>query len=291
MPRYFAFSRGRMVNQLCTQVVGFVMHHMADAVPSEASTLCFLVISGSVQLACSLAVRMPVPISVVLGLPTEQESIADVGALVCSNLRINDGLSPIPWNAVFENFAEVCPVEYSCVPQKVEGEQECEDEVEEVGATPGNDVYGTPKQSRGPSKKDGHTRKGDENKACSSRSKGKGNKKAQASPRDEFAAAGTDSQSSASKKAKIHKKPSVSNRMYVVRTLSSSMWAKAIGLGLSTLHGYDHYELICAEPDPVSGGTRLAKYPSLCQPRRPRLGFKHGRTDSMAPKRTKPALW
>ena len=90
-----------MVNQLWTEVVGFIMHHLADAVPSEASTLWFLVIGSSVQLACSLAVRMPVPISVVLGLPTEQESIADVGALVCSNLRIADGLSPIPWNAVF----------------------------------------------------------------------------------------------------------------------------------------------------------------------------------------------
>ena len=32
----------------------------------------------------------------------------------------------------------------------------------------------------------------------------------------------------------IHKKPSVPNRMYVERTLSSTMWAKAIGLGLST---------------------------------------------------------
>ena len=64
----------------------------------------------------------------------------------------------------------------------------------------------------------------------------------------------------------IHKKPSVPNRMYVEWTRSSSMWAKAIGLGLSTMHGNDHYELICAEPDPVSGGTRLAKYPSLCQP-------------------------
>ena len=42
----------------------------------------------------------------------------------------------------------------------------------------------------------------------------------------------------------IHKKPSVSNRMYVVRGLSSSTWAKANGLGLITLHGYDHYELI-----------------------------------------------
>ena len=34
----------------------------------------------------------------------------------------------------------------------------------------------------------------------------------------------------------------------------------------STLNGYNHYEMICAEPEPVSGGNRLAKYPSLCQP-------------------------
>ena len=71
-----------MVNKLCTEVVGFVMHHLVVAVPSEASTLCFLVISGFAQLACSLAVRMPVPMSVVLGLPTEHDSIAYVGALV-----------------------------------------------------------------------------------------------------------------------------------------------------------------------------------------------------------------
>ena len=64
----------------------------------------------------------------------------------------------------------------------------------------------------------------------------------------------------------IHKKPSVSNQMYVVRTLSSSMWANAIGAGHSTLNGWDLFELVCAEPDPVSGGTRLATYPSLCQP-------------------------
>ena len=55
-----------MVNQLCLEVVGFVMHHLADVLPSEASILWFLVISSSVQPACSLAVRMPVPISVVL---------------------------------------------------------------------------------------------------------------------------------------------------------------------------------------------------------------------------------
>ena len=61
---------------------------------------------------------MPVPISVVLGLATEQESIADVGALVCSNFRIADGLSPILWNAAFENCAESCPVDCSCVPEK-----------------------------------------------------------------------------------------------------------------------------------------------------------------------------
>ena len=44
------------------------------------------------------------------------------------------------------------------------------------------------------------------------------------------------------------------------------MWAKAVGLALSTWHGYNHCELICAEPDPLSGGTRLAKYPSLWRP-------------------------
>ena len=96
------------------------MHNLADAVPSEATTLWFLFMSGSVQLACSLALRMPVPITVVLGFPTEQESIADVGALVCSNLRIADGLSPIPWNAVFENFAEGSRADCSCVPEKAE---------------------------------------------------------------------------------------------------------------------------------------------------------------------------
>ena len=142
-----------MVSQLCTEAVGFVMHQLVDAVPSKATTLWFLVISGSVQLACSLAVRMPVPISVVLGLPTEQESIAEVSALVCSNLRIVDGLSPIPWIAVFENFAEGCPVDCNCVPEKAEGEQESEDEVEDVGATPDNAVYCIPKEAQGPGKK------------------------------------------------------------------------------------------------------------------------------------------
>ena len=33
----------------------------------------------------------------------------------------------------------------------------------------------------------------------------------------------------------IQKKPSVPNQMYVERTRSSSMWAKPVGLGLSTL--------------------------------------------------------
>ena len=153
------------------------MHHLADVVPSEASTLWFPVISSSVQLACSLAVPMQVPIGVVLGLPTEQQSIADIGALVCSNLRIADGLSLIPCNAVFENFAEGCRVDCNCVPEKAEGEQESEEEVEEVGATPENAVYGTPKHSRGPCKKGGRTRTGDENRASGSQSKGKGKKK------------------------------------------------------------------------------------------------------------------
>ena len=71
-----------------------------------------------------------------------------------------------------------------------------------MGAPPESAVYGTPKQSPGPGKKGGRTRKGDENRASGSQSKGKGNKKAQASPFDESAAAEADSQSPASKKAK-----------------------------------------------------------------------------------------
>ena len=114
-----------------------------------------------------------------------------------------DGLSPIPWNAVFEHFVEGCPVDCSCVPEMEEGERESEEEVEEVGATPENAVYGTPKQSRGPGKKGGRTRQGDENRASGSQSKGKGDKKPEASPPYECAAAGTDSQLSACKKAKI----------------------------------------------------------------------------------------
>ena len=75
--------------------------------------------------------------------------------------------------------------------------------MEDVGATPDNAAYCTPKQARGPGKKGGRTWKGDENKASSSQTKGKGNKKAEASPPYEPAAAGSDSQSSASKRAKI----------------------------------------------------------------------------------------
>ena len=59
---YFTFSRGQMVLQICMEVVGFIMHHVANAVPTEASALWFLVISSCVQLACSLLVQMPVPI-------------------------------------------------------------------------------------------------------------------------------------------------------------------------------------------------------------------------------------
>ena len=198
------------------------MHHLADAVRSEAGTLWFLVISSSVQLACSLAVRMPVPISVVLGLPTEQESVAHVGALVCSNLRIADGLSPIRWNAVFENVADGCPVDCSSVPEKAEGEQESVEEVEEVGATPKNVVYGTPKQSQGPGKKGGRTRKEDEKE-----------------PPDH------------SQKAKATNKP----RHHLLTSLQLR--------------------------EPIL--SRLL-------PRRPRLGFRHGRTGSMPPKRIKRAL-
>ena len=48
-----------MVVQIGTEVVGFFMNDLTDAVLKEASTRWFVVISTFVQLACSLAVRMP----------------------------------------------------------------------------------------------------------------------------------------------------------------------------------------------------------------------------------------
>ena len=134
-----------MVHQLCTEVVGFIVHILADAVTTEASTLWFLVTCSSVQLACSLAVRMHVPIRVVLGLLIEQQSVADVGAQVCSGLRIADGLNPILWSIVFDNFGNGYPVDCICVPEKAEAEQKSDEDVEMVGSTPEDAMYGTPK--------------------------------------------------------------------------------------------------------------------------------------------------
>ena len=124
--------------------MGFILHHLAVAGPTEASTLSFLVITISIQLACSLAVRMLVSISVVLGLPTNQVSVADVDAQVCKNLWIADGLNPISWSRVFENFENGYPLDYSFVLEKAEAEQESDKELEMVGATLEGAGYGTP---------------------------------------------------------------------------------------------------------------------------------------------------
>ena len=64
----------------------------------------------------------------------------------------------------------------------------------------------------------------------------------------------------------IHKRSSVPNLLYVENVLCFCMCAHAFDMGHSSLTGFNPLELICAEPDPLSGGTRLAKYPSLCQP-------------------------
>ena len=64
----------------------------------------------------------------------------------------------------------------------------------------------------------------------------------------------------------IHNGSSVPNQLYVENVPCFCMCAHAFGMGHSTLTRFDPLELICAEPDPVSGGTRLAKYPSSCQP-------------------------
>ena len=146
--------------------------------PTEASNVWFLVIIKSVHVACSLAVRMPLPISVVLGLPTKPESVAKVGAQMCSNLPIADGLNPILWYGVFESFENGYPMDCSYVPEKVETEHESDEELEMVGAIPEDAAYGTSKQSAPPHKKGGHTPREDTSKASQSQSNGKGNKKA-----------------------------------------------------------------------------------------------------------------
>ena len=142
---------------------------LADAIPSEASTLWFLVISSFVQLACGLAVRMLVPMSVGLGLLTKQELVEDVGVQVCNNLRIAKGLNPVSWLGVLENFENGYSVECSCVPEKAE--QQFDDELEMVGSTPQDVAYGTRKQATAPRKKVGHIFKGDIGKASQSWSK------------------------------------------------------------------------------------------------------------------------
>ena len=61
----------------------------------------------------------------------------------------------------------------------------------------------------------------------------------------------------------IHKRSSVPDLMYIFSLL--------LYVCKYSWHGAQHsvwvgpFELICAEPDPVSGGTRFAKYSSLCQ--------------------------
>ena len=98
------------------------MHHLANAISSGASTLWFLVISGSVQPACKLEVPMPLPISVVLCWPTQRESVVDNNSLVCSHLWIANGLNPISWSRVSQNFEHVYHKDSKRVPEKAEAE-------------------------------------------------------------------------------------------------------------------------------------------------------------------------
>ena len=111
-----------------------MMHHLADEVPMEASTLCLLVIDSSVNVARSLAMRRPMAISVVLGLPTMQEPVASVGGQVCSSLRIAEGVNPISWSGFLENFGNGYLVERSRVPEKADAQHESDEELETVGS-------------------------------------------------------------------------------------------------------------------------------------------------------------
>ena len=89
---------------------------------------------------------MPVPISVILGLPSEQESVANGGAQVCNNLRIVDGLNPVFWSAVFQNVHNGYHADSSHVLEKAAADQASDEELEMVGSTPEDVVYGTPKK-------------------------------------------------------------------------------------------------------------------------------------------------
>ena len=176
-----------MVKQLYAEAICFLMHHVADAEPSEASTLWILVITSSVQLACSLAVQMLVPIC--------------VSAMICSNLRSADGLNPIFGSAVFENCEHGYPADCSCVPEKEEAGQEFDEEVEMVGGTLEDAVYGSPKRVATLRKKSGRTSKEDTSKATQFQSKG--NTKAKPSGITDPEAATFPFETHASKKAEI----------------------------------------------------------------------------------------
>ena len=154
------------------------MHHLANAISSGASTLWFLVISGSVQPACKLEVPMPLPISVVLCWPTQRESVVANNSLVRTHLWIANGLNPIPWSRVSQNFEHVYHKDSKCVPEKAEAEPGPTRRSKKWGGAPEDTVYVTPKHVAPPRKNGGRTPKGDTSKVSESQSKGKGNKKA-----------------------------------------------------------------------------------------------------------------
>ena len=129
--------------------------------------------------------------------------MADVGAQGCSNLWIADGLNPISWSGVFENFENGYPVDCSCVPEKAETEHESDEELEMVWSTPEDTVYGTAKQPAPPRKKGGCTPKGDTSKTSQPQSKGKGHKKAELVADADPEAVTSSVETPTSKKAKI----------------------------------------------------------------------------------------
>ena len=96
---------------------------------------------------------MVTPMSVARALPNGHEWVANIGAHGCSNLRIAHGLRPSCWLGIFENFENGNPME--CVHEKAEVEQESDEELEMVGSTLGDVVYGTPKLA-GPARKNVH---------------------------------------------------------------------------------------------------------------------------------------
>ena len=98
---------------------------------------------GLPPLACNLALRMLVLINIVLGLPIYLHPVADMGSLVYTNVRIDDGLAPSMWTSLFTNIEHA----------KVDAANSSDDDPQEVAGLRVDAMYSQFAQSQEPCKK------------------------------------------------------------------------------------------------------------------------------------------